>query len=345
MRPRRQFLPSAMESLEDRRVLSGLSTALAGPLEHIKQKATAAIGHLGLSAARADAPKIAVLGDALSNEYQDGGDTRVHARNWVELIAATGRVDFGPYNNAPEPDDPRGGGFALNWSADGATTADSLDAQLAAVTPQLATGNVKYVVLFVGSGDFHKFMNEDALTFARRPALLYSKLAKVESAAEANLSAAIRTLTAAKPDLKIVLVTIPDLTAAPALKQAIEARGGGKTVLTAVSRSIGRYNDHIRAQAKSSHQIAIADVARQFKPLMKSNGQLPYGGAIVNLSTTGDNARHFMLSDGLHPGTVAQGMIANAIINALDSRFHAGIKPLAAAAVVGVAQKVGVPEA
>ena len=43
-----------------------------------------------------------------------------------------------------------------------------------------------------------------------------------------------------------------------------------------------------------------------------------------DLATPGDDYHHFFLADGIHIGTVAQGLIADAFIGAIDAKFGAG---------------------
>jgi hypothetical protein len=59
------------------------------------------------------------------------------------------------------------------------------------------------------------------------------------------------------------------------------------------------------------------------------------------MAGTGDGIQHFWLADGIHFGTVGQGMIASALINAVDAKFGAGLAPLSPEQIVWFARHVG----
>src|SRR4051812_49132337 len=66
---------------------------------------------------------IGVLGDSYSDEYQFYPPDRSMARNWVEILAATRGLDFGPFA-AVSRGEPRNQGYAFNWARSDATTDD-----------------------------------------------------------------------------------------------------------------------------------------------------------------------------------------------------------------------------
>ena len=64
---------------------------------------------------------IGVIGDSYSDEYQFYAPDRSTARNWVEILAATRKLDFGSFSIAPRGE-PRNQGYAYNWARSDATT-------------------------------------------------------------------------------------------------------------------------------------------------------------------------------------------------------------------------------
>src|SRR3954468_6540448 len=94
-----------------------------------------------LSTARAGSPGgIGVLGDSYSDEYQFYPPDRSTARNWVEILAATRRLDFGAFS-ADRRGEPRNQGYAYNWARSDATTDDLIAAgQHTGLAAQVAGG-------------------------------------------------------------------------------------------------------------------------------------------------------------------------------------------------------------
>jgi hypothetical protein len=64
---------------------------------------------------------IGVIGDSYFDEYQFYAPDRSTARNWVEILATTRKLDFGPFSLAPRAE-PRKQGYAYNWARSDATT-------------------------------------------------------------------------------------------------------------------------------------------------------------------------------------------------------------------------------
>lgn len=335
MRRKQAFRPSGMDALEDRVLLSAAGRFLGSQLDSLKQTAGRAIERLEERVAPADAPLVAVVGDDLAGEYV--GD--LPARNWVEMLAATGRINAGPYSRT-DPGDARGTGFTLNWARRGADTADVLADQLPGVTAQVATGKVAYVVLQMGSNDFAEFLASDALAQYKRPGILVERLNAVQHEATGRFDQAFWSVMRANPDVRVVVTTIPDITRLPGVR-ARWARAGdlGNRVLQTVSRSISVYNAQIRTYARGNPRVALADVGRQLEPRLRGTGMLRLGDTSIDLAAQGNDYRHFFLADGVRPGTAGQGLIANSIVGALNGKFQAGIRPLGAADIVGIAER------
>src|SRR3954468_17135097 len=156
-----------------------------------------------LSTARAGSPGgIGVLGDSYSDEYGFYPPDRSTARNWVEILAATRGLDFGPYSEVSRGE-PRNQGFAYNWARSDAETADLIaTGQHIGLAEQVARGEVKTVVVFIGGNDFiHAWQSSD-------PA---GRLREVLPRALVNYRTAVETLRAADPGVKLVVATVPDI--------------------------------------------------------------------------------------------------------------------------------------
>jgi hypothetical protein len=316
------------EALEGRVVLSQVgvpSGALAAT------KAVAAVVHTA-----AAPPVIGAVGDSLTDEYVAYPPDRSQARNWVELMAATHRANFGPFSTVGLGA-PRNQGFVTNWAQSDATSSDLVANQLPGLAAQVHAGLIQYASVIVGDNDFGRFLQE-APALAANPPIVLALLGKVEATAEANFDTTVRTLLAANPNARVVAGTILDVTRAPAVQQEFAPFGApAQLLLNVTSQSIARYNNHVRLVAGLSSRVALADLAAQQAALSLPTGVLPFGGTAIDLVHPGDEYHHFILADGTHPGTVAQGLVADAIIAALDAKFHAGITPLSPAEILFLA--------
>ena len=84
----------------------------------------------------------------------------------------------------------------------------------------------------------------------------------------------------------------------------------------------------------------LADLAAETAALAMGPCSAPFDGATIDLTTPGDNYHHFFLADGVHVGTVVQGIIAEAFISAVDAKFGAKIEPLTPRQIVRFASHI-----
>ena len=286
------------------------------------------------------APRFGAVGDSLADEYRFYPPDRSHARNWVEILAATGKADFGSYTTSHRSS-PRGQGYAQDWAESGATTRDVVSTQLAGLAGQVRTGAVQYASVNMGADDFLDFL-ESAVTTAppATAAAFASELAAVTATAEANFAGTVSTLLAANPAAKVVVATIPDVREIP-----LVAQFATNPVVAAAAQAIAgaetAYNDQVRAVAfADAGRVAVADIADQEASYLGTSAKtLAFGGTTLRLTTTGQDYRDFILGDEIHPGTIAQGLIADAEIAAADV-LGAAITPLQPAAIVRYARSV-----
>ena len=149
---------------------------------------------------------IGVLGDSYSDEYQFYPPHRSTARNWVEILATTRRLNFGRFSTASR-DEPRNQGYEYNWARSDATTDDLIaTGQHLGVAAQAARGEVGLVVVFIGGNDFINAMKTPDPVAAFR---------EVGPRAEANLERAVATILEAHPAVKVVIITVPDIRELP----------------------------------------------------------------------------------------------------------------------------------
>jgi len=323
-RKTKAFAPMTPEALERREVPTRLGDFLA----------FGAFNKLIYHDKKPVLPAIGVLGDSLSDEYKTYAPDRSQARNWVELLAAKGRVNFGAYSPTSRGE-PRNEGFANNWARSDATTGDMVASQLPGLLDAVRKGQVKYVSILIGDNDFGRFLI-GAAQGGKTPEALAGQLTQVTATAIGNLDKTVTTLLAANPRVKLSVGTIPDLAGIPAVVGAATTPAA-KLLVGAVSQAIGVYNNYIRTLALDP-RIAVAGIARGTEQLGGGGTSFAVGNQTIDLSTTGDDYHHFILADGVHPGTVGQALIANQVVGALDTKFGAGIKYLSGAETLSLAK-------
>ena len=286
------------------------------------------------------APSFGAVGDSLTDEYRFYPPDRSHARNWVENLAATRHVNFGSYTTKSRGE-PRDQGFAQNWAKSAATSSDVVSSQLAGLTHQVQSGRVTYAAVNMGTNDFLFFLEAEVVAAqTETPAGFEAKLASVEATAITNLDLTVSTLLAANPAGKVIVATIPDVRAIP-----IVAQNAGIPAVAAASAAIYDaetvYNTEVRSLAQAQPgRVAVADIASEQAAILGASAQTTrFGGITLRLAASGANFHDFTVGDQIHPGTIGQGLIANAVIDAADS-LGATIKPLTPADIVRYARSV-----
>jgi lysophospholipase L1-like esterase len=321
------YQPDAVDGLEKRQLLSHTAVPTA-PIHAAAVRSEAKSVPLG---------SVGTLGDSFTDEYRFYPPDRSQARNWVEILAATRKVNFGSFTTKSRGE-PRDAGFAYNWARSDATTHDMLRNQLPGLLPQVASGKVKNVVILVGGNDFLLPL-EAIARGTMSPSTFASELPSITVEAAANLQSAVDRLLAANRNVHLVLATI-DINDLPFVRGAEIAEPALQPLFQAVDQSIALYNQAIRGLAATRPRIALVDLAATNQQLGQLNApSIPYGGATIQLAQVGDNFHDFFLADGIHPGTVAQGIIADMFVEALDDRFGYKVKPLSPAEIVQFASK------
>ena len=271
---------------------------------------------------------VGVLGDSYSDEYQFYAPHRVSARNWVEILAKARSVDFGEFRTSSW-DETRNQGFAHNWARSGATSRDMIAVgQHAGLARQVAQGDVSIAVIFVGGNDFI-----DAL-HAPDPR---RDLDGLGGRAFANVKLAADTLLAASPGVKLLIATVPDVRDLPEFRDALRAGKLDPELAAKAAAEIDEFNDEVRRLASRGGRVAIFDFARINRVSRAISPKfLVVGGRRIERERAGDSPDRLFLGDARHLGTMGQGMIAKLMVETLNKKCGAGIKPLDEREVVAI---------
>ncbi|MDB5294093.1 MAG: phospholipase/lecithinase/hemolysin [Phycisphaerales bacterium] len=266
------------------------------------------------------------LGDSLVDEYQfatdtatAGGDRRT-AKNFVEILAETGRINVGTFTTA-DRGEPRLQGYERNWGRSGARTID-LTPQVAGLASQAAAGQVALAFVEVGGNDFRDLASALA---AGDPSV---DPASATTAALARTVGSAQALLAANSALRVVVGNVPDITLTPGAQLALSANPALAPAFAQVSGAIDQYNAVLAAQLSADPRVAVADVNAALKAVVAAPSAAVPGVVIDPLVPSSDPTHLFV--DLIHPGTVGSALLANAFIDAADTAFDMGIDPLTA---------------
>jgi hypothetical protein len=263
---------------------------------------------------------VGVLGDSYSDEYQFYPPHRSTARNWVEILAATRGLNFGPFS-AMSRGEPRNQGFAYNWARSEATTDDLLArGQHLGLAAQVAQGEVKIVFVFIGGNDFiHALRSPDPL----------ATLDEVGPRVARNHRLAVETILAADPGVKLAVATLPDIRSLPEFAGPIREGRLAAPVVESCTRAIRGFNTRIRLLALGHPRIALVDLDLLTRLTNRERfKEIALMGRKLDWRLPGDELDHFFLADGRHIGTLGNGLIAQLFIETVNRSFSAGITPL-----------------
>jgi lysophospholipase L1-like esterase len=269
---------------------------------------------------------IGVVGDSFADEYQFYPPDRSTARNFVEQLAEDRGLNFGAFEaDGSTRGEPRNAGYAFNWASNGATSSDVISqGQHTGLATQVAAGEVNYAWVIAGSNDI---LN---LAAAEDPSAAVAALGQTLLA---NGQTILATLLAADPDLKIVVATIPRLGSLPTVKQAVTGGQVPQSLVDQADVAIDQINVQLRQIAKAQKQVALADVATLLEKTLAKK-RLRLGRVTVDRETPSNNPHSLFLADGVHAGTIGQGLLANVFLKAMKKEFKVKLKALANAEIL-----------
>jgi lysophospholipase L1-like esterase len=263
---------------------------------------------------------VGARGDSYTDEYRFYAPDRSTAQNYVEQLADDRHLDFGKFSKQSRGT-PRNAGFAYNWAQSADTTSDMIaDGQLAGLAAQVASGKVDLAFVFIGGNDFRDvFTSSDPL----------SGLGTVTPQAVTNVFTAVGTLLASSPEVDVVVATVPRVSVLPEVRGAIAAGQLPQALADGVDVAIDAFNQQLRALAAASPRVALADVDGLVNSIF-APASFSVGGVTIDRNTPSNDPRSLWLADGIHAGTVGQGLLANLFVNAANEEFHTHIRPLRA---------------
>ena len=315
--------------------------------------------------------RIGSLGDSLTDEYQFYAPDRTAAQNWVEILSSlrSSQVTFGDFSTTTRGE-TRNQGYAQNWARSGAT-ATGVDVAGAGTTfleqyngnsstgaPGLLTqpgglSNVDVVTILIGGNDYESRLSQilnytitqsdvgSGLSTVIGGQIL-NALIQVEFDVITGVGNAIDAIRAQNPNIPIILISTPDVGDTPLV---VDANATLNTYLPADKQNLLVNTFHAFAGTITT---ALGSLAAQDKVnfvdldnLFNSFIANPYvDGIYIDPTAGGPEYTDMFVGDSFHPGTVAQSILANAIIAQLNAIFPNAVQPLSNSEILANAQAV-----
>jgi hypothetical protein len=315
---------------------------------------------------------IAALGDSLSDEYQFYAPYRSAAANWPMILSALrpNQVDFGAFSaTGAGRGQTRNQGYAQDWALQGmtaqgtdlsgydATFANEYNGGYSAGLPGLLTqpggiSNVDVVNILIGGNDYFRAILQTIQTgvsFANR-----DKITQIFEEANAGFIGAIQQVVpliqAANPNTHIIIDTTPSVADIPIIQTVAANLGNvdGAILKGFINSEVDNLDYNGSPPGSTPVYESIQKFAQDNKlgyvdanALVKSFVANPtFGGIYINPNAAGPVFTDMFVGDEIHPGTIAQARLANAIIDQIDTWYPNAITSLSTAEVLQYAQSV-----
>jgi lysophospholipase L1-like esterase len=241
--------------------------------------------------------------------------------NWVDQLVKSG-YNFGPV--APFPVDIFNGRTYNTYDGGivGAKSSDVVNTEVDFLQPSLPASGLHVLVDIIGANDFNNTVTStiynDAANKSYNPLTDPTTVAYASSVYD-NIAAGVAATLAEYPNQKMTLATIPDPTLTPSEKASYPIA----LQHAAVTKVIQSVNAQIISLA-AAHHFPVVDFfgIGNLTPTLTNLA----GVTMINAGGTGGNDLY--LSDGFHPGTVMQGIIANAVLQADHVAYGDSVTPI-----------------
>lgn len=268
---------------------------------------------------------VAVIGDSQSDEYR-ADDKRGYTYgsttlNWVEQLEKYRAVNFGEWGVWEEP---RRTGYEYNYARTGATTNSVLESgQHTGVAEKVKEGKVNLVIIYIGANDFAPYITTDGYESIYDGSITMPSLIRKENQIVADIKTMIDTVVESG-DVKILLVKIPDWGNHLGIQIAFPI----PTQRQRVTDAIVRTNTQLEKMA-DAYAIPTVDPNEFYKTTTTeiTTSDLKVGEVKIRRTFPSDDPHSLFLDDGIHPGTIMNGLFANFLITNLSAYVGIQITP------------------
>jgi len=318
---------------------------------------------------------IAALGDSLTDEYEFYAPYRTAAENWPEIISnlRPSQVSLGTFSaTGAGRGQTRNQGYADDWALPGSTAqgnnllgylttfANEYNGGSAPGLPGLLTqpggiSNVNVVNIEIGGNDYFHAILQAAELGLNAANFFSGKITQLFEQANAGIIQALETVVplieATNPNTHIIVDTVPSVASTPIIHNLLTGTlsPGFAAIITGfINNEVARldYNgspsggtpvyESIQQFAASNH-LGYVDVNGLVNGFIANP---VIGGVYVNPLGAGPAYTDMFVGDGIHPGTIAQALLTNAIIGQIDDWYPAAVTPLSDAEILDFAQGV-----
>jgi lysophospholipase L1-like esterase len=223
-------------------------------------------------------------------------------KSWVPVLVNQRGINFGP------------GANSYNVAQGGATSNSLLaSGQHTTMAGLVSSGNVTLPTLLIGTNDFGTAtglqLANGTLSAAQVQSFINTRVTNITTAAD--------TVLAAGPQ-GFILFGLPDVTLMP------QANPLNASQATRVRDAVTAVNSQLLSYATTRNITYVqTDLAMQS---LLSAGPVTIGGVPIDVDGSGTGA--FFFRDGIHPGAIGNGLIANIFIEALNTGYGQSITPL-----------------
>ncbi|HEY2841429.1 MAG TPA: SGNH/GDSL hydrolase family protein [Pirellulales bacterium] len=250
--------------------------------------------------AAANPLRLGILGDSIS--AGDGSAVGSYP-NWVTQLTASGAFTVGPDGNQ---------------AGDGDVASDVFNTQLPVIQGQIQSGQLDYTVLAVGAND----LGNAALTYVATGDLA-GTLQLFFNTVLPTIENTITTIAATSPPVHQIVMNIPDPTSSPEVQGLIAQYGITPAQLAPAIAALQTANDQLDAFALA-RGIPVIDLYTATQTIL-THPPLVLAGVTYN---------DLFAPDAFHPGPALQGLIADAVINAANRAYGAGLAPISEEQIV-----------
>jgi lysophospholipase L1-like esterase len=238
--------------------------------------------------------RLAVMGDSLSASYA-GFPGRSGDLSWTQQLQQLHPHQFNIYNEA----------------ASGATSADVLTSQAPAVARLVAAGQVDYATLIVGANDLAVELDADLpiLIGGNAPLFYQTFVQHFTTSVISNIQHTL-DIVSSPGEVGLAVGNIPDVAITPAYASTTPA-----FILSTITA----------AELSANQQIASLGAARHL-PVIDMFGSSHLTQSPITLGHVTVNNLYAL--DGFHPNTIAQGLLANTILESLEHAYDAPVDHL-----------------
>jgi lysophospholipase L1-like esterase len=266
---------------------------------------------------------IGVIGDSQSDEYSAddnrGSNYQGYTLNWVEQLAQNKHIDFGKWQYWEEP---RREGYAYDFARSGATTESMIESsQHTGLAEYVKQGKVNVVVIYIGANDFAPNSTATGYQAIYDGDVTSAALSRKENDIVANITTAIDVIQKAG-DVHILLINIPDWGRNPGIQLAFPFPSQRQSVTDAIVET-----NRLIDLAASQRGVPYGDPGVFLDNIPRdSSGNVTVAGVRLSAYIPNNDPKSVFLDDGIHLGTVMNGLFANYIASALNSNFGTRIR-------------------